>query len=124
MLVGLGRFSGAIQDLVHAVTLDPRDAYSVLWLHIARLRANIDDARDFTIRVGALDGTKWPGPIVDFYEGKRTPTQVQEAAKNDGQRCEAHFYNAELQLAIRHAAIGRKELRIAAKTCPEEYIGL
>jgi lipoprotein NlpI len=65
---------------------------------------------------------KWPAPVVALYLGKKTPAQAMAAAKTAGQRCEVLFYGAELQLARHRTAAALGPLKLAAKTCPLNYI--
>ena len=116
------KLAGAAGDFSHALSLNRTYAYDVLWLHIARIRSGVHDAKELTANAAPLDHTKWPAPVVSFYQGKMTPAHLLAVAKTGDQRCEANFYIAEWQLAQRHVAPARAGFKVAVKTCPITFV--
>jgi hypothetical protein len=123
----------------------PSIYYSVVWRHIARVRAGQDDAAEFAdarSRLerdvwGGLDILRplrrddwrqriaWPGQIAALFTGDATPEIVRRAAEaapgayERGQRlCEADFYVAEYQLLKGATEEGRTLLQSAVAGCP------
>jgi lipoprotein NlpI len=122
VLVTLGRFNDAEHDFSKLVSLDATDAYATLWLHIARIRAGIDDTAEMATRAEHLDLSVWPAPIVRFYAGKESAAQTLTDATTNDQRCEAHFYLGEWQLARQRFNDARTNFQTAANTCPITFI--
>ena len=121
-LLGLGRFAEAGQDFAHAVSLDHADAYAVLWLHVTRMRAGVDDAGELAANAAPLDPTKWPGPVLDFYAGKTNAAQMLAIAAKGDQLCEGQFYLAEWQLAHQQGDLARTGFQQASRSCPMWYL--
>ncbi len=94
----LGRFADATRDFQAALEIDPSDAYTVLWLYLARGRAGDDGRAELITHAQNLDLDRWPGPIARLYLGSLPSLQVLAAANdpNPGIRrerqCEAYFY--------------------------------
>ena len=97
----LDNTADAIDDLQIAVRLRPTDANAAIWLHIARLHANIVDKDEFATNAARVSRDVWPGVVLDLYLGGLTPTEMlakaQEGAEQDSERrrCEAQFYVAD-----------------------------
>ena len=93
--------SAAIDDLKVVVRLRPTDANAVIWLHIARLHANMADDNEFAANAARVKRGFWPGAVLDLYLGMLTPTETlakaQEGAPEDFEKriCEAQFYAAD-----------------------------
>lgn len=118
------RFDGAANDLTRAVNLAPTDAYAVLWLHIARMKAGARDGSELTANAAKLAPAAWPMPVVKLYLGKSTPEIVLAAATGAPQRCEAAFYVGEWRLAQRQTLPARKLFEQAVAVCPKDYVEL
>ena len=114
----LGRFAEAGQDLAHALSLRSADTYTVLWLHIARLRAGVADGAEFAANAAPLSSTDWPAPIVALYGGGSTPAAALAAATTNGQHCEAYYYVGEWQVGQQHRDLARTLFQQAAAACP------
>ena len=63
-----------------------------------------------------------PAPVASFYLGRISIEQLEAAAANDDQRCEAGFYVAEWHVAKGELAAARKRLEEAASRCPKTFI--
>lgn len=120
----LGEFADAVMDFTQSLKLDPRDAYSALWLHIARRKSAPSDAGELSRNAAKFDSAVWPGPLLGLYLGKATPQQVRaasargDAAAQKDQTCEAAFYIGEYELLRKNTAAARSLFREAAKICP------
>ena len=100
--------------------------YNVLWLSLARAKANVPDTDDHSLKANAarLDLTQWPGAVVKFLMGEEKPeavatdAQAGDPAKLIERTCDADFYTAEYDLTRNQAAAARPLLQRAAKKCP------
>ncbi len=110
--------------------------YSVLWLHLARLRGGVPDTGPHSLMNNAMalddnkgpDGSpglsRWPGAVVKFMLGQATPQQVASAAQEgDPQKlaervCDVDFYLGEVDLAHNDAAAAKTRFQSAAEKCP------
>lgn len=124
----LGRFAPAAADFAHTLVLDPRQRYSLIWLHLARAEAGEDDARELAANAERVNGKSWPAPVIDLFLGKLGPADLQKAARTGrkadrfAKACETAFY-----LGLYHREHGApqdaaRELAEAAKTCPDEWV--
>ena len=120
------RTAEAVSDLRHAVTIDPKEGYAVLWLAIASTRANTKDDVDAAAR--SVDFATWPGQIVRFFVGgiDADALMVQAFAldRGDDQHrvCEAKFYIGEWWMMRNRDDAARPLFRDAASTCPHGFI--
>jgi tetratricopeptide (TPR) repeat protein len=120
----LRRTEAAIQDFATAVRLRPSDAYAVIWLHLARVRAGQDDRPELARNAARVDRAKWPGPLVDRYLGTSSDDSVRGAALSNGgakakrkRACEAEFYLATFDLEQSAREEAQQHLRAAAEVC-------
>lgn len=121
-----GQGAEAVSDLRQAVTVDGKEAYSILWLSIAAERTGIEDPIAATSRYADLD--RWPGQIVRFFEG-REPLDVMEAtaglldlSSDEHRVCETKFYEAEAHIMHREFDAARPLLQTTLSTCPKTFI--
>jgi len=97
----LGKFADAAKDYAIVQAGDPTDAGFLLWLHLARARADIEDDAAFQRDAAAIDTKDWPGPVVAYFRGRATAGQVEAAAAIGSkaaqlqQGCDAGFYLGE-----------------------------
>jgi lipoprotein NlpI len=117
----LGRFADAGQDLARALSLRSTDTYTVLWLHIARLRAGVPDSAEYATNAASLPGGDWPAPIVALYGGRTTAAAALAGATSNDQRCEAYYYVGEWQYSQQHADLARAAFQQAASTCASSF---
>jgi lipoprotein NlpI len=100
--------------------------YNVLWLSLARAKANVPDTDDHSLKANAarLDLTQWPGAVVKFLMGEERPEAVaMEAQAGDPARviertCDADFYTAEYDLTRNQTMAAKPLLQRAAEKCP------
>jgi tetratricopeptide (TPR) repeat protein len=118
-----GKNAAAAADLAKAVSLKPADSYDVLWLHVARLRAGVDDKAELAAEALKLDHSIWPAPVVAYFTGKASAAEVlASAAKGEGpakttQTCEALVFLGQDDIAKGHKAEGVARLQTAASSC-------
>jgi tetratricopeptide (TPR) repeat protein len=123
-----GRLDIAIEEMTKANKGAPRDAYSVIWLHIARLRAGQQDGDELASHAKPLDHTKWPWPVVALFLGALNSDAVlaaaaesDQATRND-ESCEADFYVGVYQAEKGAVVEARRLLQSAAEKCPHGFI--
>ncbi len=121
-----GRGAEAVSDLRQALTVDGKEAYSILWLSIAAERTGVDDPIAATSRDADLD--RWPGAIVRFFAG-RARLDVMEAtaglldlSSDEHRVCETKFYEAEAHIMHREFDAARPLLQTTLSTCPKTFI--
>lgn len=121
----LGEAQKAATDLVKSAEMKIWP-YNVLWLSLARTKANIPDTDDHSIgkHAAQLNLAQWPGTVVKFLMGQATPDEVNAAAaEGDPAKlvervCDADFYIAEYDLAHSNAAAAKPLFQRAAEKCP------
>ena len=119
----LAQFAAAITDFRQSLKLEPTDAYSAIWLHLAQSNSDASDAGEFSRNVTGFDRAIWPGPLLDLYLGKTTVQQVRAAsAKGDvttqkERQCETAFYIGEYQLLAKNPAAAIPLFREAGQIC-------
>jgi lipoprotein NlpI len=118
-----GRSPQAAADLAKAVSLKPSDAYNLLWLHLARARAGTDDAAELQANSARVNRSVWPGPLVDYLNGKTDAAAVLVKASaatgktKTSQACEAQMFLGQDDLAKGRKAQGIDRLQAAARAC-------
>jgi tetratricopeptide (TPR) repeat protein len=120
-----GNFDDADKDLTTGAALRPTDAYPVLWLHLARQRANrpspTTELQDVAKRL-----TRWPLPVVELFLARNgTPDAIIAAANNDPDPdsvCEAQFYAGEWYVLRNMRDQAKASFEEAAKICPRAFI--
>jgi len=118
-----GHAAEAAIDLAKAVSLKPADAYDVIWLHLARRQAGVDDTAELQANSAKVDTAVWPGPVVDYFAGKTgAATVLAKAGLGDGkaqaaQVCEVQMFMGQDDLAQDRKAQGVQRLQQAAKVC-------
>jgi lipoprotein NlpI len=124
----LGRFAPAAADLAHSLEIDPRQRYSVIWLHLARAEAGENDADELARNAARTNDKSWPAPVIALYQGKVTPQEFRAAARGGSKAerfakaCETAFYLGAWYREQHLAKQAQRELGDAAKRCPEEWV--
>ena len=112
-------------DVNQASELDPKDAYSALWVDIVGQRNNVPSR--LSQAIAKIDMTAWPAPVIRMFLGQMTPAAVLAAAddpnstKKAGQVCEANFYTGELALRKGTKDEATRLFRLAATNCPKAF---
>jgi tetratricopeptide (TPR) repeat protein len=131
--------------LAPGVPFKPSVYYGIIWRHIARLRAQQDDATEFQKVTQRLEmelwrearrgpplllsdqatRANWPGEILALFTGRTTPELVRRAAEAAPgvyarrlRLCESDFYIAEHHLTKNERAEARTLLQAVVETCP------
>jgi lipoprotein NlpI len=129
-LFNLGRFPDAASALEEAFKTAPDNAYVLLWLTLARRRAEIEMTPQAVIAAaGEIDRHSWPWPVVSYYGGESMDLakalslgdQSSAQAISDG-KCEGNFYFGEMAIAGGHADEGKAMLHQAADICAKTFI--
>jgi tetratricopeptide (TPR) repeat protein len=121
-----GELSKARNDLDQARELNPKDAYTALWLDIANKRSNLPS--QLSDAVTQIDMTKWPAPVISLYRGSLTAVDVLAAAKaadvktTNDQVCEANFFTGELALLQGAKEEATRLFKLAAADCPKRFV--
>jgi len=119
----LDRLAAGISDLKTSLTLRPEQPYQVLSLHLARLWTKTADQPELLANSAKLDLSKWPWPIVLYYQGKIRPDEVfaaaaaAEATDHMGQTCEANYYVGQYLMAVHKPNDGKPLLLSARQSC-------
>jgi PQQ-dependent catabolism-associated CXXCW motif protein len=120
-----GSFLKAFDDLDQASKLKP-DAYTWIWLEILNKRTSQPSRLEHALT--QIDMSKWPAAVIRLYLGKLTPAEVRAAAESGdantgkGQVCEANFYTGELALLQGAKEEAGRLFRLAAASCPGDFI--
>jgi tetratricopeptide (TPR) repeat protein len=112
---GDGDFAAAAVDFQDWAAAKPDHPYASLWLYLALARAGKTDAPPPAAAVIKV----WPAPVLDYFAGKATLTQLDADARDGGddQFCEAAFYAGEKALIDSHADEAAREMKQALETC-------
>jgi tetratricopeptide (TPR) repeat protein len=121
-----GHVADAEADFKKASELDPKDAYTALWLDLAERRNN--DFSHLTQAVKQLDMTAWPAPVIREFLGELSASQTVAAAFDNnpktklGHICEANFYSGEFAVLKQNRQEALRLLGLAASDCPRGFI--
>ena len=136
----LGRFAEAAGDLERSLKhhkgtsatqpakyLDETGAYTVVWLHVAKMRQGQDDAAQFATNSARVDPATWPGPVIAFFDGKLTADQLvagttsaEERLRSD-QRCGSEFFAGQVAMWKKQPEEARKRFEATRATCSKRY---
>ncbi len=118
-----GDFQSAASDLAQAVTREKgSDAYTLLWLYLARFRAGQNGRNELAFWSPRLSRTAWPVPVVEFYLGGQTIPNVLAAAHDNDENCEAQFYIGEWLILQKLPAQAVAPLTKAVEICPKSFV--
>ncbi|MGE0108872.1 MAG: hypothetical protein AB7S81_03795 [Bdellovibrionales bacterium] len=60
-------YDGAVEDIQEAISLDQRDPYYVLWLHIIRCKQKKSNLAELKAQTEYFGSTSWPAPIFKYF---------------------------------------------------------
>jgi Tfp pilus assembly protein PilF len=116
-------FAKAPATLAKALKLEPTDAYTAMWLHLARMRNKQNDDAEFTANAGRVNPQQFASKIIGFYRDELTADQVfaiaaegDEATQIDHQ-CDANFFIGQFYLLSDRKEEGNQLLTVAAADC-------
>jgi tetratricopeptide (TPR) repeat protein len=122
----VGALAKSLADFNQANELNPKYAYTALWLDIVNKRSGL--ATRLGEATTQVDMTKWPAPVIRLYLGQLTPEAVLAAADDPnpatkrGQICEANFYSGELALQQGKKDEATRLFRLTAGDCDKGFI--
>ena len=69
----------------------------------------------------------WPAPIADYLAGRRTRSQLLEAAarspgRAEERRCEVNFFVGEVELLSDRRETAAEAFRQALRDCPPDFV--
>ncbi|WP_410052482.1 tetratricopeptide repeat protein [Bradyrhizobium sp.] len=121
----IGDVQDAASDFSRSLEPNPRDRYVQLWLDVARRRSA--QPSQLAEAAKGLNLSAWPGPIIKFYLGEITFSELMSKAddadpsKLNGQMCTANYFAGELALAEKDSGKAAKLLGDAVNICPESF---
>lgn len=119
----------SIDDLLTAHRLLPTNAYTVLWLHIARTHRGESDDKEFKENAQKVKRDSWPGTLLNLYdEGSSQEDLRRMAAAGSTQErnqrlCEVAFYTAEYAAHHQSKNEAQELLRNAKSKCKKHELG-
>jgi len=124
-----GKYQAARDDLVEILKthrVDVPRSYGAIWLYLSARRLGQDGSaaiKEFDPEEAA---PKWPYPIVEMFNGKRSLDEAIEAAKDGGHAdpgklCELYFYAAEKSVLDGDPRKARANLRKSIDTGVVEF---
>ena len=125
-----GRTADAQADFKKGNELNPKDAYTALWLDLTERRNGVPSSLAETSK--QLDMTAWPAPIIRQFRGELTAAQTIAAAADQDLKkkagsgpAQANFYSGEFALLNKKSKPeATRLLKLAAKDCPLEFVEL
>jgi tetratricopeptide (TPR) repeat protein len=127
----LGQTEAATADVTTALRLKPSDAYAVIWLHLAHVRAGVDDQHELARNSANVDHKKWPGPVVDLHLGATSPETFSvanlsnvDARVRPERACEIAFYLGTFYLEQHDRNEAKRRFEAAINACPPSLIEL
>ena len=98
------------------------EAYLPIWIYMLEARGDSTKAAAaFARRVQEIEARVWPYPVASFYLGQVSVEELETAAADDAQKCEADFYVGEWHLMKGDVASARKRFA-QASGCPRNLI--
>jgi lipoprotein NlpI len=123
-----GNYTAAAKDWSQAWQGDRGDlgmheAYLPIWIYM--LEARDDNAKavsGLAQRATEIKAKAWPYPVATFYLGQLSVEELDAAAADDDQKCEANFYVGEWHLLKGDVPSARKRFEQALAGCPPNFI--
>jgi tetratricopeptide (TPR) repeat protein len=120
----LHSFADAAADLVQANTLEPKAAYTVLWLDIADALSGRPSRLVSTS--AQVDMTQWPAPMIRLYLAQATPESAIAAGADGSDQspkstrlCEAQFFAGKFASLHGGAKEAARLFALALVSCPK-----
>ncbi|WP_440055437.1 lipoprotein NlpI [Pseudoalteromonas sp. T1lg65] len=121
----------AANDFQQFLARSPQDAYRAMWLYLAQVQIDPQQAKQTLLRNSqALDPKEWSSQLVDLYLGKLSEqaflAQIADGVANQeeyAQRlCEAYFYLAKQYQAAGQLDIAIDYFKLALSTNVYEFV--
>jgi tetratricopeptide (TPR) repeat protein len=123
-----GNYTAAAKDWAQAWRGNRGDlsipaAYLPIWIYMLEARGdNAMATSGFARRVKEIEAKVWPRPVASFYLGQLSVEELDAAAADNDQKCEANFYVGEWYLLKGDVASARKRFEQALGRCPLNLI--
>jgi lipoprotein NlpI len=123
-----GNYTAAAKDWAQAWRgnrgdLGIPEAYLPIWIYMLEARDDSAEATSgFARRVKEIEAKVWPYPVASFYLGQVSVEELDAAAADNDQKCEANFYVGEWHLLKGDVASARKRFEQAFGGCPLNLI--
>ena len=123
-----GNYTAAAKDWAQAWRgnrgdLSIPEAYLPIWIYMLEARDDTAKATSgFARRVTEIEAKVWPHPVASFYLGQVSVEELDAAAADNDQKCEANFYVGEWHLLKGDVASARKRFEQASGGCPPNLI--
>jgi lipoprotein NlpI len=99
------------------------EAYLPIWIYMLEARDDNSKATSgFTSRAKEIEAKVWPYPVASFYLGQVSVEELDAAAADNDQKCEANFYVGEWHLLKGDVASARKRFEQAFGGCPPNLL--
>lgn len=128
LLLANGATAKARADMRHALALERKNAYAVLWVDIVERRAKQKGVLADGKGLRDVEMKGWPAPVLLMFVGETKPEAVVEAADDanatvrQAHTCEANFYAGQYVLIGGNREEALKFFRAAAKDCPRGFL--
>lgn len=103
-------------DFQRAVTLNPKEPFFALFLHLAERRTG--SPASLPAAAPSLDMTKWPAPAIRMFLGEGPPDDVLAVRAGPVTICEAIYFTAEYMLLENRKDEAIRLYRKAVADCP------
>jgi lipoprotein NlpI len=121
----VGQVDGAMADLKTTLELKPSSIFAVIWLHVAHVRAAVDDTADMKQVAAKVDRNQWPKVILQLFIGGATQDELSTESLVDAdektrteRKCLAAFYLGLFNLEKGDATAAGDRLQAARESCP------
>lgn len=118
-----GNFGLAADALSKAIELQGAElsGYTLLYEYMAQARLNGGGKQELLDGMARLKSKSWPYPVAEYFAGQRKVEAVLSLAKDDDERCEAHFYIGQAHLLSGAPLEAEKHFKTASETCPRTF---
>jgi tetratricopeptide (TPR) repeat protein len=122
-----GKFEDAASSFERAVKYRHTNPEYVLYLHLAKLNAGVDDHEEFATNARHANLNEWPGPLVKMFTGEITPADATAAVNKAEYQyyepmnriCDATFSKAVwAQFVRRDEKVARQFYEHVLSMCP------
>ncbi len=94
---------------------------AMLFLYLVRAQQGTDGKAELA-RYARYAGPAWPSPVLHLFLGRTTPEQLNAAARDEVQVCEAQFYIGQWMMTQGRRAEGLALLKQAVNRCPKTQV--
>lgn len=113
-----GEYRTAAPDLRRALDLRT-SPYTIMYRYLARARAGETATAELEADAKRLESKAWPYALIEMLIGHRDPAAVSPGADDISEKCDAHYFTAQLHAVKGNTADYLSRLRSAADVCPK-----